>query len=175
MMLRMKIWFTILAIYEIVAIILLHCMRTCDAMFGTMFCNDHAFKYFIWCVAVPLLAVISGMWIREIIVGGRRRRFMHRAGRTMRHVFGEVKERVIENVSPQDVEGLITAAVILGMKKLSDRYPNASGAVRRAMGGMDDMSDTENNASARASSSRTSQARASLARSSAAMKNRRRK
>ena len=133
MMLRLKTGFTIFAVYEIAAIILLHCTRTCDAMFGTMFCNDHAYKYFIWCVAIPLIVFLITMWIRTIFMGGRRRRFMHRAGRAMHDVFDDVRERVSEKVSPQEIEGIITAAVMMGIKKLSEKFPNAGGAMRRAM------------------------------------------
>ena len=47
MFLKSKIGLTIFALYEIIAIMLLHCSRTCDAMFGTMFCDDHVFIYLL--------------------------------------------------------------------------------------------------------------------------------
>lgn len=134
-MLRLKIWFTIFTLYEIAAILLLHCMRTCDAMFGATFCNDHAFKYFVWCVAVPLLVFLIAMWIHEIFIGNRRRRFIHRAGAAARGVFDDVKERVSEHVSRQEIEGLITAAVVMGIKKLADKFPNAGENMRQIMRG----------------------------------------
>ncbi len=171
MMLRMKIWFTIFAIYEIVAIILLHCTRTCDAMFGTMFCNDHAFKYFIWCVAVPTLVFLMAMWIREIVMGGRRRRFFNRAGHAIHDAYDDVKERVIENVTPKDITGLISAAVLLGIKKLSEKYPDATGSLRRAMG---DTSVADND-TPRSAQSRTTSIRRTTASHTSTSQSRRRK
>ena len=67
-MLKAKIYLTIFTLYEIVAVLLLHFPRTCDAMFGAAFCNDHVLKYFIWCFAVPALVFLLAMWINEIFV-----------------------------------------------------------------------------------------------------------
>ena len=67
MFLKSKIGLTILSLYEIAAVLLLHCPRTCDAMFGAAFCDDHIFKYFVACIAVPLLVFLIAMWIMDII------------------------------------------------------------------------------------------------------------
>ena len=121
MILRLKTCFTIFALYEIAAIILLHCARTCDAMFGAAFCDDHAFKYFIWCVAVPLLVFLIAMWVREIITHSRRRTMIDHAKAAAKNLYDDVRDRVTKQVSPQDVAGLISAAVLYGIKKISDR------------------------------------------------------
>ncbi|MBD5389110.1 hypothetical protein HDR63_02550 [bacterium] len=131
MMLRLKIYLTALALYEIVAIMLLHCARTCDAIFGTMFCDDHAYKYFVWCVAVPLLVFLIVMWVRQIIGHSRRRRMIDQAKAAAKDLYQDVRGRVLEQVSPQDVAGLISAAVVLGIKKMSDRAGTARDAGAR--------------------------------------------
>ena len=60
MFLKAKICLTVLTIYEIIAVILMHCARTCDAMFGTMFCDDHVFKYFIIYVLIAGVICFAG-------------------------------------------------------------------------------------------------------------------
>lgn len=72
-MLKIKIWLTILALYEVTAVILLHLPQVCHAMFNIPFCTDSALKYFVWCVAVPLGVMLIAMWIHEVFVARRRR------------------------------------------------------------------------------------------------------
>ncbi len=120
-MLKLKTYFTIFSVYEIAAIILLHCSRTCDAMFGATFCDDHVFKYFIWCVAVPLLAFLIAMWVHEIVTRNRRRRMVTMAKTAVKNLYEDVRDRVTEQVSPQDVAGLVAGAVLYGIKKFTDR------------------------------------------------------
>lgn len=122
MMLKLKTYFTIFSVYEIAAIILLHCRRTCDAMFGAAFCDDHVFKYFIWCVAVPLVAFLIAMWVHEIVTHNRRRRMITMAKTAAKNLYEDVRDRVTEQVSPQDVAGLVAGAVLYGIKKFSDRH-----------------------------------------------------
>lgn len=122
MFIKSKICFTVFVVYEIVAITLLHFQRTCDAMFTTGFC-DSDFKYFAGAVAVPLLAYLIWMWIREIIHARRRHRFIARA----KHLVGNIASTVHEKlgaVSSQDMERILTMAILFGIKKYSDRHPN---------------------------------------------------
>lgn len=135
-MLKSKIIFTIFVVYEIIAVILLHCPRTCDAMFGAMFCDDHVFKYFIFCAAVPLVAFLIWMWINEIFVARRRRRsLLHRARDVMSDVADSVKERAgktfnLSNISRADMDKYLAAAILFGLKKYSDRHPQLRNTVR---------------------------------------------
>ena len=55
MLLRSKICFTVLAIYEMVAVSMLHFQRVCDAIFTPVFC-DSWYRYFLFCVIVPVLS-----------------------------------------------------------------------------------------------------------------------
>ena len=48
MLLKSKICFTTLVIYEIVAVSMLHFQRICDAIFPTAFC-DSWYRYFLFC------------------------------------------------------------------------------------------------------------------------------
>ncbi len=145
MFLKSKIGLTIFALYEIIAIMLLHCSRTCDAMFGTMFCDDHVFKYFVVCVAFPLIVFLIVMWIMEIIKKIRRRHsLLYKAKHVVSDMASNLKDRVSENVSVRDVEKMITAALLLGIKKYADKNPRARGIINEIMGkNYADFTDTE--------------------------------
>lgn len=123
MFLRAKICLTVLTIYEIAIIMLMHFQRTCDAMFCTCFCDDHVFKYFMMCFAVPAIVLLVWMWIRTIVHGIRRRRSLfYRARGVIDDVASNVRDSVERNISRADVEKYITAAIMAGIKKYTDRY-----------------------------------------------------
>ena len=128
MFIKSKICFTVFVVYEIAAITLLHFQRTCGVMFSTGFC-DSWYRYFAGAVAVPLLAYLIWMWIREIIRARRRHRFISRA----KHLIGDVASTVHEklgNISSADMERVLAMAILFGVKKYSDRHPN----LRRTIG-----------------------------------------
>lgn len=123
MLLKSKICFTVLTIYEIVAVSAMHFQRICDAMFPTAFC-DSWFRYFLFCVVVPLLVFLIVMWIREIVRLRRRRSFIRRARNTVNEILAGIRGKVSEHINVQDMEKIITAAILVGIKKYADRHPN---------------------------------------------------
>lgn len=123
MLLKSKICFTVLTIYEIVAVSAMHFQRICDAMFPTAFC-DSWFRYFLFCVVVPLLVFLIVMWIREIVRLRRRRSFIRRARNTVNEILASIRGKVSEHINVQDMEKIITAAILVGIKKYADRHPN---------------------------------------------------
>lgn len=126
MFLKSKIALTILSLYEIVAILLLHCPNTCNAMFGMSFCADSVLKYFVWCVAIPLLVLLVAMWIMELVESVRRRHsLLYKAKHAVKHMAGGIRDRVARSVSSADMEKMITAALVIGLKKYSSRNPRA--------------------------------------------------
>ena len=123
MLLKSKICFTVLTIYEIVAVSAMHFQRICDAMFPTAFC-DSWFRYFLFCVVVPLLVFLIVMWIREIVRFHRRRSFIRHARNTVNGILNTIRGKVSEHINMQDMEKIITAAILVGIKKYADRHPN---------------------------------------------------
>lgn len=123
MLLKSKICLTVLTVYEIIAVCVLHIQRMCDSIFTTTFC-DTWFRYFIFCVALPLLVMLILMWIREIVRTHRRRRMIRRARQTVNNVLSSIRGKISENINLQDMEKIITAAVLVGIKKYADRHPN---------------------------------------------------
>lgn len=126
MFLKSKICLTIVSLYEILVVILLQSQRFCDAMFGMHFCDANVFKYFIICFAVPMVVFLIVMWIMEIVDRIRHRHSLfYKATHAMKNIAENVKEKVSENVSSGDLEKLITAALMVGLKKYADRSPRA--------------------------------------------------
>ena len=123
MLLKSKVCFTVLTVYEIVAVSAMHFQRICDAMFPTAFC-DSWFRYFLFCVVVPLLVFLIVMWIREIVRFHRRRSFVRRARNTVNGILNTIRGKVSEHINMQDMEKIITAAILVGIKKYADRHPN---------------------------------------------------
>ena len=132
MLLKSKICFTVLAIYEMAAVSVLHFQRICDSIFPTPFC-DSWYRYFLFCVIVPALVLLILMWIRELVRAHRRRRFFRRAKATIHDVISSIRGRVTEHIDARDMEKIITAAVLVGIKKYADKHPNLRHNVNNIM------------------------------------------
>ncbi len=135
MLLKTKIFATSLIVYEILAVILMHCGRICDAMFGTMFCDDHVFKYFIACFVVPAIISLIVLWIMHGVHAARRRRsFFYRAKSAVRSVASNVRDSIGEHVSQADMERLMAAALLVGVKRYISRNPRRRGEFSEILG-----------------------------------------
>lgn len=134
MFLKSKIYFTIFVVYEIAAGFLLHYPRTCDAMFGGTFCMSGVFKYFVGLVAVPLLAYVICMWIREIMLAHRRRHsIVYRTKNAVEDMWDSVKDRVSQNITTADIEKYLTAAVLIGIKKYVEKHPKTKNTLNNVI------------------------------------------
>lgn len=123
MLLKSKICITSLVIYEIIAVSILHFKRICDTIFTSAFC-DSWYRYFLFCVALPLVALLIWMWISEIISTHRRHKFIRRAKNAATGILSSIRGHVSDNISSADIEKIITAAVLVGIKRYADRHPN---------------------------------------------------
>lgn len=143
MFLKSKIGLTILSLYEIIAVILLHNPKTCNIMFGVTFCYD-AFKYFVWCVAVPLIVFLIVMWIMDIVDTARRRHsLLYKAKHAVKQMASNIHDRVSEHISSKDMEKMVTAALVMGLKKYSERNPRARRVLNEIMDVAPNEIDTE--------------------------------
>ncbi len=154
MFFKSKICFTVFSLYEIAAAFVLHYPATCDPMFGGSFCMTGLFKYFVGMVAVPLLAYLIYMWIREIVVANHRRHsFAYRAKDAVEDIWSNVRESVTENVSRADIEKYLTAGLLIGVKKYAQKHPDLKAKLKSILDNTgldmsdivsDDMDDMEN-------------------------------
>ncbi len=126
MFMKTKIYGTVLAVYEIFAVLFLHFKNSCSSIFTTGFCLDSVAKYFIFCVALPVLVFLIFMWIGEIRKYIRRRHsLLYRAKSAVQDMASEIKYKVTQTVSPQYIEKLIAAMLLMGVKKYADKNPKA--------------------------------------------------
>lgn len=133
-MIKLKIWLTVLTLYEIVAVLLLHCSRVCNAMFGLNFCSDHVFKYFIALFAVPAIITLIVMWIMEIIHTARRRQtLVFKAKTAIKDMAEKLRDKVSENVSTKDLEKLAAAAFVAGVQRYSANHPRMRNKIREIL------------------------------------------
>ena len=138
MLLKSKICITTLATYEIITVSFLHFKHFCDSVFTSTFC-DSWYRYFLFCVIVPTIALLIWMWIREIIRIRRRHKFISRAKNAAHSILSSIRGRVYENITPADLEKVITAAVLVGIKRYADRHPN----LRKNVNNIFDVADGE--------------------------------
>lgn len=132
MLIKSKICFTALAVYEMLAVTFLHFKRLCDSFFSAQFC-DSWYRYFLFCVIVPVIVLLILMWIREIVRYRRRRTFIRRARNTISGIISSLRGRITENIDVRDMEKIITAAVLVGIKKYADRHPSLRDNVNHVM------------------------------------------
>jgi hypothetical protein len=121
MFLKSKICFTAFTIYEITVISLLHFDYTCYSVFSPGFCLSD-FKYFVFAVAVPLVGYLIWMWIHEIVHRRRRRQFISRAKNIVSGIVGNVRDTIAQHMSHEDLERILTAAILVGLKRYVDKH-----------------------------------------------------
>ncbi len=135
MFLRLKIYGTIFAIYEIFAVLFLHSKTACNSVFTAGFCMDSVEKYFTFCVAVPAVVFLVFMWVGEIRKYIRRRHSLfYRAKNVVEDVATEIKDKVSEKISPQYLERILAALLLLGAKKYADKNPKAREILKEIIG-----------------------------------------
>lgn len=131
-MLKLKIFFTVFIVYEIIAIILLHNTYTCNSIFSMAFCYDSGFKYFLFCIALPLLGFVAWMWINEIFVWRyRRRSWIRRSWTVMSDVTKNIKSQIGDAFNVHDVDKYLASAILFGLKKYSSTHPQIRRAVQQ--------------------------------------------
>ncbi len=135
MFLKMKIYITILSLYEIFAILFLHSKTSCNSIFTNGFCTDSIEKYVVFCVAVPVIFALLVMWIGEIRKYIRRRHSLfYKAKNIVQDVATEIKDKVSESVSSKYLEKILATLLILAVKKYADKSPKAREIMKEIIG-----------------------------------------
>lgn len=119
MILSMEIYLTIIILYEIIAVFLLHYKETCYLMFGSLFC-DGTFKYFIACFAIPAVISLVAMWVGRIVCSIRHQHsIMHKAKSAAKRIISGVRSKLSDNLSSDDLEKIIVASFLAGLRRYS--------------------------------------------------------
>ena len=121
MLLKPKIYITVLFVYEIFAVMLLHCQYMCTMMLGQTACQDW-FRYFAACIVIPGLVSLIWMWI-DTIVCVYRNRFFHRAKNAVINVWDGLRDKLAERMTREDIEKYITVASLYGIRYYLSKNP----------------------------------------------------
>ncbi len=130
MLLKSKIFFTSVVIYEILAVSFLHFQKLCDTVFSSEFCVSW-YRYFLFCVVIPLIAFIICMWIHEAIHAHRRHKFIRRAKSAFARILSG--GRISRPMTSKELETIIIIAVLITIKQFINRYPNLRKNVNNIM------------------------------------------
>lgn len=121
MLLKPKIYITVLFVYEIFAVMLLHCQYMCTEMLGITACQDW-FRYFAACVIIPGLVSLIWMWI-ETICHAYRYRFFRRARGAVIDVWDGLRDKLANKMTREDIERYITVASLYGIRYYLSKNP----------------------------------------------------
>src|SRR5574344_2294482 len=111
-MLKFKVYITIVAIYEMVTILLMHSDRVCRHIFASGFCSDGFVKYFVICVVIPLTLSLLAMWISEGIRQIRRRHsLVYQAGQVLSDVFTDAKHKIQDALSSPEIKKFVLSGL----------------------------------------------------------------
>ena len=109
---KIKIFITILVLYEFVILTVLQISNYCNAIFNNNFCATDNFKYFLLCVMLPVLVMLFFWWMPEIA-----RPFCSNKCQC------EMQQLESHKSTSPDIEKLITTAIIMGVHKLAMQHP----------------------------------------------------
>lgn len=102
---KMKIFITILALYEFAVLTILQIPDYCSVFFNSNFCVATHFKYFLLCFMLPTLIGLFFWWLPEIS-----RLFCKNKCQCQTEFDNNL-------LSKQNIERLITAAIVMGIDK----------------------------------------------------------
>ena len=109
---KIKIFITVLVLYEFVILTILQIPDYCIAFFNNNFCAMDNFKYFLFCVMLPALFGLVCWWAPELASP-----FCKNKCQCENHQIESHKS------TSSDIEKLITTAVIVGVHKLAMQHP----------------------------------------------------
>lgn len=116
---RFKIFITIFILYEFVMLTILQIPSFCINTFNLSFCEYGAFKYFLMCIMLPILFSIFVWWapdIAKLFCSKSCEVAPPQPKETLRDILQEI-------ISKQDIERLITTAIIMGVQKFAQKHP----------------------------------------------------
>lgn len=116
---KLKVFLTILLLYEFTILTVLQIPRYCVGFFTPHFCNI-SFRYFFMVIVLPALITLFVWWMPEIS-----RLFCRKCQCEVPHE-KSIKDNVKEIVSDQDIERLISAIIVAGMQKFVSKHPKTT-------------------------------------------------
>ncbi|MFQ6695964.1 MAG: hypothetical protein ACLRFF_02940 [Alphaproteobacteria bacterium] len=122
---KIKIFITILVLYEFVILTVLQISNYCNAIFNNNFCATDNFKYFLLCVMLPVLVMLFFWWMPDIARPFCKNKCQ--CEETHLEQTSNIKESR-EIISRDDMERLVTGAIIMGIQKFASMHPKTTKA-----------------------------------------------
>lgn len=122
---KIKIFITILVLYEFVILTVLQISNYCNAIFNNNFCATDNFKYFLLCVMLPVLVMLFFWWMPDIARPFCKNKYQ--CEETHLEQTSNIKESR-EIISRDDMERLVTGAIIMGIQKFASMHPKTTKA-----------------------------------------------
>ena len=116
---KIKIFISIIALYECVILTILQIPNYCFAFFNVNFCIGN-FKYFFMCIALPIFVGLLIWWWPEIS------RIFCKKCQCQIPEEKPIKNMLSEIISKQDIERFITAAIVMGIQKFAANHPQTT-------------------------------------------------
>ena len=113
---KIKIFITVVALYEFTMLTILQIPNYCFAIFNFNFCNL-SFRYFLMCIMLPSLIGLFFWWMSDIS------KLFCKKCQCQEPETKPIKNILQEIISKQDIERFITAAVIMGIQKFASTHP----------------------------------------------------
>ncbi len=116
---KIKIFTTILLLYEFIILTILQVPNYCAGVFNINFCNV-GFRYFLLCIVVPVLVWLFLWWLPDISkVFCKKCECDNLESKEHLH-----ENNTTENMSTKALEHLITTAIIIGIQKFAKNHPH---------------------------------------------------
>jgi len=113
---KIKIFITILALYEFTILTILQVPEYCYGFFNFSFCSV-GFKYFLMCIMLPSLIGLFIWWVPEILkLFCKKCQCVEPDTKPIQNILNEI-------ISKQDIEKFITTAIVMGIQKFVSTHP----------------------------------------------------
>ena len=108
---KFKIFITCFVLYEFVAITILQVQSFCYGIFNINFCEMNHYKYFLFCVMIPVLIGLIFWWVPKKTDDDTQEKTL--------------KEILIDSIPKQYIKRFVIAAIIIGVRRFIMSYPRA--------------------------------------------------
>ena len=123
---KIKIFITILMLYEFVITTVLQIPSFCNTFFNRGFCDVGNFKYFLMCFMLPGLFVLLLWWMPEIAKPFCKNKCQCEESNLEQPQHPQKGTNDI--ISHDDMERLVTGAIIMGIQKFASMHPKTTKA-----------------------------------------------
>jgi len=130
---KIKIFITLLFLYEFVITTILQVPGFCNTFFNRGFCDVGNFKYFLMCIMLPGLLILFFWWMPDMA----RPFCKNKCQCDEMHSEQTINPKEThEMISRDDLERLVTGAIVMGIQKFASMHPKTTKAFNNIIGAL---------------------------------------